>query len=186
MSERILWGQMLAAGTAAYWRSGASTSDNGGTIACRAQPNSLYAEGPGGENVFREIAVTIRHTCGGTLKFEPVVNDQVLPTWTATLGGVVYLIETLAATVVLPQQAADAEPRVAEVYVPLVRRLLVNGVEYARWYLRGERFAIRVTPVGVLGQGSLQLDGVAVEARPMQRTDWTQGAAGVNAGTGGS
>lgn len=170
--DHILWGEMRGAATIGrYWVSGESTADDGVPIGLRIECNALYPAGPGGEATFREAVLTIRHTAGGVLAFEPVVNDVHEPSVSAVVDGDTYVVEAVSLRTTLPQQAAGAEMRVATVKVPMVRRLLKNGVEWGRWYLRGERFAVRVVSIGALGTGEMVIDGAVLEHRALPRTD---------------
>ncbi len=183
--SHVLWGQMRGSSPSAYYRSGETPDDVGAPIPWRVESNPIYPAGPGGEVVLRELPLILRHTMGGTVKVSPIVNGEVLPQRSTVIGGLTYTVETLPVRAVLPQQAADAEMRTCSLVIPLVRRLLVEGVEVARWYLRGERFAVRIEPEGAFGQGSLTVDGVQIDYVELRRADHGVGATAV-AGTGGA
>jgi hypothetical protein len=56
--------------------------------------------------------------------------------------------------------------------VPLVRRQMRNGIEIARWNLRGERLAVAIETTGPLGVGELMLEGIEVEFTPVRKATY--------------
>jgi hypothetical protein len=162
-----------------------SPADGATAIAFRVESQPFVGGPLGGEHLYRELVLVGRHTLGGEFRVDPIINDVVSPVVSATIDGVFLEVQVLPVTFSLPAQAPGAELREFSVAVPLVRRLLINGNEFARWYLRGERFAVRLTPTGTLSEGTLAVDGGTLDHDEVRRTDHVFTGGGATAGVGG-
>lgn len=168
MSTRLLWGQATLAGPPALWQTAMVTSDGGVALPVVLRTRAVAPAGLGGECVFAVAHLTIEWSLGASLRITPIVDD-VRADLTTDLGTVSLVRPMLT----LAQQVAGpgGMPRVTQTFsVPLVRRLLVGGIEQSRWYVRGARLALLVESLGVLGAGDLAFDEPEVEYEVVQRS----------------
>lgn len=164
--RRVVFGEGRVNANPRYWRTGPVTADDGTPFEVMATTEPWYVDGVGGETVFREVALQLSHTLGGDFRVTPYVNGSATP-----VSGNGVSVEVVPFTFTLPQLAAGAELRRETVIVPLVRRLLVAGIENSRYYLRGQSLMLLVERVSTLGAGVLHLDGCRMYHEPTRRTD---------------
>lgn len=165
----IVWGEGTPSTTPRYWKSALVPTDAALPYTPLLQTMPLYPDAAGQEHLFREAVIAVRHTAGVTLQLTPIVNGVEAP---ATAASGTVSVDTLRPTFTLPQQPSGAELVRATMVVPLVRTLSINGVEFARFYLRGESLAIRLEAVTQVGNGQLYIDAIDIDHTPLKRTQF--------------
>lgn len=158
-----------------YFQSDTVTADGGEPFEFSHTSNPWQPDSQGGECVFRWAFVMLSWSMAATVQVSFIVDGQsddiTLPN-----GDVLSMVTS---TFVLPQQDGQLE-RVVQIFpIPLIRRVLRNGVEVSRFYLRGEQLQIEIASTGALGVGELMLDGVQVDVEPVRKAEYPSGALAV-------
>jgi hypothetical protein len=158
-----------------YYQSDTVTADGGEPFEFSHTDNPWQPDSQGGENIFRWAFVTVSWSMAAQMQISPIVDGQVEDI-TLPNGDVLSLV---LSTFSLPQQDGSLQRQVQVFPVPLVRRVLRNGVEISRFYLRGERLQLIVESVGALGVGELMVDGIQVDVEPLRKAIYPAGALAV-------
>ncbi len=151
-----------------YFQTSQVTSDGGEPFGFTWSSGPWQPSAQGGENVFAWAWMTFSWSMGAAIRVTPIVDDETgdldLPD-----GSV---LQTVRSTFQLPQQGASLQRISQEFPVPLVRRVSKNGIEKARYYMRGQRLELLVESTGQLGAGELMLDGIQVDVQPVRRAKY--------------
>jgi hypothetical protein len=151
-----------------YFQTANVTTDGGEIFECYYETNPWQPSAQGGENIFRWAHVTLSWSMAASLKITPFI-DGVNTVTVLSDGSTLELVPVIFS---LPQQGGSLN-RVSQVFpVPLVRRQMRNGIEIARWNLRGERLAVAIETTGPLGVGELMLEGIEVEFTPVRKATY--------------
>jgi hypothetical protein len=158
-----------------YFQTENVTSDGGEPFEFYYETNPWQPSQQGGENVFAWAYVTISWSMAAQIVLTPKVDGS---TATITLADG-SLLQPIASTFQLEQGDGNLQ-RVSRVFpVPLARRQIRNGIEVARWWLRGERIQVAIESTGPLGVGELMLEGIELEFSPVRKAQYAPVDAGV-------
>ncbi len=139
-----------------YFQTDNVTTDGGEPFEFSNETNPWQPAAQGGECVFEWAYVTLSWSMAATVRLSAYADNDRDPT-TLPDGST---LENVRSTFVLDQQSGNLN-RVSAVFpVPLVRRIVTDGEEVSRWYLRGERLTITIESTGPLGVGELLLEGI--------------------------
>lgn len=148
-----------------YFETANVSTDGGEQFDFSWTSNPWQPTAQGGEQVFRWAYISVAWSMSATLRITPTVDGD--PGF-VSLGPTAF-IENVVSMFQLDQQSGNLQ-RLARVFpIPLVRRVVVDGVEQFRSCLRGERLQLTVESTGPLGVGELMLDGCQVEYTPVRK-----------------
>lgn len=191
---------------AGYYTASDVSSDGGEDFSFYCKTNPWQPDAQGGECVFAWAAITFSWSMAATVRIQPIVDgvedDTILESAVLTdylrftengdqrttmngyrrvayteASGVDAYVETIRPVFVLDQQGGTLQRKRAVFMVPLVRRMIRDGVELSRYYLRGQEIQFLVESVGVLGVGELILEGIELEFTPVRKAIYNQAEA---------
>ena len=151
-----------------YFQTANVTTDGGEAFEFLHTTNPWQPDAQGGEAVFKWAYITLAWSMSATIRISAIVDgsadDLTLPN-----GDVAELVRS---TFALAQQGGSLQRQVAVFPVPLVRRVLRNGIELTRVNLRGQQLQLIIESTGPLGVGELQLDGVQCDVEPVRKATY--------------
>lgn len=156
------------------------TTDGGEQFGFRYETNPFQPPGEdgavqGGEQVFQYAYLSFEWSMAAQIRVTPFADGNQ-DDFTLEAGEV---LEIIPSTFSLEQQSGVLE-RVRRVFpVPIVQRIVRDGVEVNRFNLRGERVQFLIESTGDLGVGELMLDGIELESESLRKAIYPT----VNSGT---
>lgn len=149
-----------------YWMTADVSSDGGVPFGIVYKSNPYQPAKQGGENVFKWLYLALSWSMGGTIRVRALV-DGARDDVALDDGSVIRFLDS---TFQLPQQSGSLQRKSGIFAIPLVRALVdADGVEQARFQLRGERFQFLIDTPDPLGVGELMVDGAQLDSDSVRK-----------------
>lgn len=159
-------GLVPAASAPRYFETADAAQDGGVLFGVRYVTAPWQPTAQGGENVFVWLYLTFSWSMAATIRVSPYCDGNAGAV-TLEDGSTLEIVEPLFT---LPQAGGSLQRQTGIFPIPLVRRHIRDGVEIARYSLRGQRLQFAISSTGPLGVGECMLEGAQVDYRPVRKS----------------